>query len=49
MINLIGQCLDHIYVKDSNIPQAGKGAFARRPIVKGDVIIPGRFSLVLFV
>jgi len=35
-----GECLDHIYVKDSTIPQAGKGAFARRPIARGTTIIP---------
>lgn len=35
-----GQCLDHIYVKESGIDQAGMGAFARRPIKKGHLIIP---------
>lgn len=24
-----GQCMDHVYYKDSSIPQAGKGAFSR--------------------
>ena len=36
----LGECLDHVYVKDSTIPQAGKGAFARRPILLGETIIP---------
>mmetsp|Transcript_41837 Transcript_41837/g.98020 ORF Transcript_41837/g.98020 Transcript_41837/m.98020 type:complete len:392 (+) Transcript_41837:2193-3368(+) len=35
-----GSCIDHIYVKESTIPQAGKGGFARRPLRKDDVIIP---------
>jgi len=34
-----GQCLDHIYTKPSTINGAGAGAFARRPISQGDVII----------
>jgi hypothetical protein len=24
-----GQCMDHVYYKDSTLPQAGKGAFSR--------------------
>jgi hypothetical protein len=24
-----GQCMDHVYYKDSTFPQAGKGAFSR--------------------
>uniref|UniRef100_A0A7S1GRS0 SET domain-containing protein n=1 Tax=Cyclophora tenuis TaxID=216820 RepID=A0A7S1GRS0_CYCTE len=34
-----GQCLDHIYVKASTIPQAGNGAFARRFLPEGTTII----------
>lgn len=34
-----GYCTDHIYSKDSTIKQAGKGAFARRFIKEGNVII----------
>mmetsp|Transcript_17467 Transcript_17467/g.27205 ORF Transcript_17467/g.27205 Transcript_17467/m.27205 type:complete len:1232 (-) Transcript_17467:51-3746(-) len=34
-----GECIDHIYVKESTIKQAGNGAFARRFIAKGDKII----------
>ena len=25
----VGYCIDHIYAKESTIPQAGNGAFAR--------------------
>jgi hypothetical protein len=34
-----GQCLDHVYVKRSTIPQAGFGGFARRFLEKGSVVI----------
>ena len=34
-----GKCLDHIYTKKSSIPSAGIGAFARRFILEGSVII----------
>jgi len=34
-----GQCIDHIYVKDSTIRQAGKGAFSRRLLDEGSTII----------
>jgi hypothetical protein len=27
-----GHCLDHVYYKDSTLPQAGKGAFSRYAI-----------------
>jgi hypothetical protein len=33
-----GYCLDHIYVKNSTIRQAGKGAFSRRHLPNGSVI-----------
>uniref|UniRef100_A0A7S4JNF3 SET domain-containing protein n=1 Tax=Odontella aurita TaxID=265563 RepID=A0A7S4JNF3_9STRA len=35
-----GYCTDHIYSKASTIKQAGRGAFARRLIPKGETIIP---------
>ena len=34
-----GYCLDHIYVSESSIPNAGRGAFTRRKLVKDSVII----------
>lgn len=34
-----GYCLDHIYVADSTIPQAGQGAFSRRHLDKDAIII----------
>lgn len=34
-----GECIDHIYVQDSTLEHATRGAFARRYIAKGDVII----------
>jgi len=34
-----GYCIDHMYVKKSTVLQAGRGAFARRPIPAGDAII----------
>lgn len=33
-----GYCMDHIYVKESTIQQAGYGAFSRRHLKKGSVI-----------
>ena len=35
-----GRCLDHIYPAPSTLPQAGQGAFARRPLRKGEVVAP---------
>jgi len=35
-----GKCLDNIYGDKSTIPQAGRGAFARRFIKSGDLIVP---------
>ena len=35
----VGQCIDHLYVKDSTIRQAGRGAFSRRFLPKGTTII----------
>jgi hypothetical protein len=40
-----GQCLDHLYTQLSSIEGAGVGAFARRPLTEGQVIIA---SPVLF-
>mmetsp|Transcript_2120 Transcript_2120/g.4220 ORF Transcript_2120/g.4220 Transcript_2120/m.4220 type:complete len:220 (+) Transcript_2120:405-1064(+) len=34
-----GRCLDHIYSRLSDIPSAGRGAFSRRFIKKGEVVI----------
>jgi hypothetical protein len=34
-----GYCLDHIFVKESTLPFAGKGAFARRFLPKDSLII----------
>jgi hypothetical protein len=34
-----GYCQDHIFVKDSTISQAGKGAFSRRHLKKGSLVI----------
>jgi hypothetical protein len=34
-----GVCQDHIYVKSSTITQAGQGAFSRRFLPKGSIII----------
>ena len=35
-----GKCIEHIEIKQSTIPQAGRGAFIKRFIQKGDVIAP---------
>jgi hypothetical protein len=35
-----GTCLDNLKAGSSNIPHAGKGAFASRDIAKGDVVVP---------
>jgi hypothetical protein len=35
-----GLCIDHLYVDESNIPQAGLGAFLKRSLSKGDVVSP---------
>ena len=35
-----GTCLDNLEVGNSNIPHAGKGAFASRDVAKGDVVVP---------
>jgi hypothetical protein len=35
-----GFCMDNIVVKKSLNPHAGRGAFANRPLKKGDVIVP---------
>jgi len=35
-----GQCLDNIVPRSSTLPQAGRGAFAMRPLSEGDVIAP---------
>jgi len=35
-----GKCIDNLEIKQSTIPQAGRGAFAKRFIQKGDVIAP---------
>lgn len=50
-----GECIDHIYVQDSTLEHASRGAFARRFIAKGDVIISspmlnnwGRRRLTMF-
>lgn len=32
-------CLDNLFLAPSNIPQAGRGAFARRELKEGDVIV----------
>eukprot|EP00547_Thalassionema_nitzschioides_P014871 CAMPEP_0194250442 /NCGR_PEP_ID=MMETSP0158-20130606/23056_1 /TAXON_ID=33649 /ORGANISM="Thalassionema nitzschioides, Strain L26-B" /LENGTH=1173 /DNA_ID=CAMNT_0038987265 /DNA_START=46 /DNA_END=3570 /DNA_ORIENTATION=- len=34
-----GQCIDHVYVKDSTIKQAGKGNFARRFLKKKSTVL----------
>lgn len=34
-----GHCFDHLYTKESLIPQAGRGAFARRKLSKDSVIL----------
>mmetsp|Transcript_41941 Transcript_41941/g.98303 ORF Transcript_41941/g.98303 Transcript_41941/m.98303 type:complete len:749 (-) Transcript_41941:79-2325(-) len=34
-----GRCIDHIYLKQSELSSAGRGAFLRRKMKKGDVLI----------
>lgn len=34
----IGQCNSHVNVRDSPIPNAGRGVFARKNIAKGELI-----------
>ncbi len=38
-LDATGYCQDHIYVKTSTIPDAGKGAFTRRFIPKGSLLL----------
>jgi hypothetical protein len=35
-----GTCMDHVVVRTSPIPGAGRGAFATRPLPKGTVVAP---------
>jgi hypothetical protein len=35
-----GWCIDNVYIKQSTIPDAGRGAFLRRPVRKGDTVAP---------
>lgn len=35
----LGQCIDHVYVKNSTIKQAGKGNFARRFLTKHSAVL----------
>ncbi|KAL3913021.1 MAG: hypothetical protein SGARI_000864 [Bacillariaceae sp.] len=35
-----GVCADHMYMDESTLPQAGHGAFARRPMTKDSVVLP---------
>jgi len=35
-----GSCIDHLIVKPSTIPEAGRGAFAKRSLKKGSVVAP---------
>lgn len=35
-----GMCMDHLEIRTSNIPQAGRGAFARRNMKAGTVVGP---------
>jgi hypothetical protein len=35
-----GWCIDNVYISLSTIPDAGRGAFARRPVRKGDAVAP---------
>lgn len=37
-LNRRGYCQDHIYPKNSEIPQAGRGAFATRDLPKGTIV-----------
>ena len=36
---ITNQCLDHVFVQQSTIPQAGFGGFARRFLKEGSVVI----------
>eukprot|EP00547_Thalassionema_nitzschioides_P011831 CAMPEP_0194261284 /NCGR_PEP_ID=MMETSP0158-20130606/45946_1 /TAXON_ID=33649 /ORGANISM="Thalassionema nitzschioides, Strain L26-B" /LENGTH=920 /DNA_ID=CAMNT_0039001401 /DNA_START=2058 /DNA_END=4820 /DNA_ORIENTATION=- len=40
------QCLDAIVVKDSTIPDAGRGAFAARSLKKGDLVAPSSLAVL---
>jgi hypothetical protein len=42
-----GSCVDHVYVTKSAISQAGRGAFAKRSLVKGSVVSPAPMLQVL--
>lgn len=35
-----GRCMDHLEVKASTIQNAGRGAFSKRPIAEGKMIVP---------
>ena len=35
-----GLCMDHIYPAPSTIPHIGRGAFAKRPIPSGSMVVP---------
>ena len=35
-----GSCIDHLIVKPSTIPEAGRGAFAKRNLKKGSLVAP---------
>jgi hypothetical protein len=39
-LNKHGWCIDHLRVADSNIPDAGRGAFARHSISAGTIVVP---------
>jgi hypothetical protein len=39
-LNQNGMCMDNIYVNSSTIPQAGRGAFAKRFLPKGAIVSP---------
>jgi len=41
-----GSCMDHMYIKESRVPQAGRGAFTRRFIQGGDVLISDQMLLI---
>lgn len=41
-----GFCLDNMMIERSINPQAGKGAFAQRSMVKGEVIVPAPMLLI---
>lgn len=42
-----GACVDHIYVKLSSIPQAGRGAFAKRKLLQGQIVSPAPVLQIL--